>query len=515
MIAISHQPLRTVEFFLPYLRREGALPRSAATLLIFSAFLAWTYALHFPFRFVEGTDDAFFLEVAHLWTQGVLPYIGAFDIKPPGLFAILTAAEALLGSDLQTIHAVSIFFDSLSATALYFIGRRMGSRAVGVSSALIYPFLSLFLTNNSAYPPLEAFAILAFLAALSPLPIVWRTIFAGLSIGVAATIKQTAAVEGVALFTILLRAPDAAQVRSRVGVFFVLAAALAPLAVLLYFAAHDAAGAMIGDIVVQALKRPDSSIESISFSQGILRSVFFLPRPIGLIFVLACFSLLRRQVILIGAPNAEIEVLALWLTAAFVSIWAQHAIFRTYLAPALAPLTLLASASIVVAMPELRRVPVPVRCIGLGLITAISVIFAGKPGRDTVQESRAIDSVAQVIKATNPSPNDKLFVAGRGLRLYLETGLTPPTAYFHWEHTLCNFPGAGPTRLAEALAATPRYFVVSERRYMCGMSKSWGAIDETVARSYRLLIHITGNEDFFDVYEAVGTKPEIYRLLAK
>ena len=230
------------------------LRRLIVALSIFCAFVVWTIAIHGPLGSIEGSDDAFYLEVAHLWTQGVLPYVGAFDIKPPGFFAILAAAETLLGPSLQTLKAVSIVFDAVTATALFFIGCRMGSRGLGLFAALLYPFLSQFVTNNVAYTPLAAFTTLAFLAALSPLPIMNRAILTGLAIGAACAVKQTAAFEAVALLIILWRAPDASARRLSVGLAFGLTAAIAPLGFLLYFAAHGAAGALIDDVVMIALR---------------------------------------------------------------------------------------------------------------------------------------------------------------------------------------------------------------------------------------------------------------------
>ncbi|HLH51510.1 MAG TPA: glycosyltransferase family 39 protein [Roseiarcus sp.] len=469
--------------------------------------LAWTWALHVPFRAVEGSDDAFFLEIAHLWSQGVLPYIGAFDIKPPGLFAILVAAESALGVGLQTIHAVSIAFDAVAATALYFLGRRLGSDAIGVASALLYPFLSLFVTNNSAYPPLGAFTILAFLAALSPLPIARRALLAGLSIGLASTIKQTAAFEGVALLAVFWRAPDAGRQRMKTAWLFAGAACLAPLVILLYFAAHGAAGALAQDVVANALLRPGSAIERVSFAEGVLRFFVYLTKPIEPLLVLACLAFLRRRVILAAAPDAPIDALFLWSAAAILSAWAQHALFRAYLAPAFAPLALLANAVIVLAVPELKRIGAPLRTVAVAVLTVASVLLVWKPDLDRVQDSEAIATAAQAIRATDPSPQDKLFVAGHGLSLYVATGLAPPTAYFHWEHTLCDFPGAGLARLAEALAAEPRYIVASARmRYRYERPESWKLVDAALSRSYRLIAHIPAKADFYDIYELVEAR---------
>ncbi len=90
--------------------------------------------------------------------------------------------------------------------------------------------------------------------------------------------------------------------------------------------------------------------------------------------------------------------------------------------------------------------------------------------------------------------------------LYMMTDLSPPTAYFHWEHTLCDFPGAGPGRLAEALATAPRYVVVSRVRYACELPDSRRRIDAALARSYRPLIHAEGDYDSYEVFEAAGPR---------
>ncbi len=319
------------------LARRPHLLRIAVRLSFFAALLSWTSAVRAPFLSLERSDDAFFLEVAHLWTRGVLPYVGAFDIKPPGFFAILVAAEALLGPTLRAINAASIFADAVAATALYYIGRRMGSSALGLFAALLYPFLSETVTNNAAYAPLAAFTTLGFLAALSPLPIEKRSALAGLAIGAAFTIKQTAAFEGLALIVILMQAPEAAARRIGVGLAFVVAGAMPSLGFLIYFAAHGAAGAMIADVVGAAMLRPASAIERVSFVDGVMRTIVYLVRPIEPIFMLACLALMRRRAILAAAPDAALGAIGLWASATILSVWAQHALFRAYLAPMLAP----------------------------------------------------------------------------------------------------------------------------------------------------------------------------------
>ena len=483
------------------------LRAAAAVLALFGALLVWTFALRSPFLSVEGSDDAFFVAVANLWTRGVLPYVGAFDVKPPGYFAILAGAQSLLGPSLTTLKIVTIGFDAVTATALYCLGARMGSRAIGVFAALLYPLLSQCVTNNAPYAPLAAFTTLAFLAALSSRPLLGRALLSGLALGAALAIKQTAAFEGLALFAIILRAPDPAGLRLKAGAAFVAAAAAAPLAFLVYFALNGAAGPMLGDVVLGALRRPGSAVEGVTLLEGFLRSFTLLMRPIAPMAIFAGFALLRRPAIGAEFPRASLAPLGLWAAAALVSVWAQRALFMAYMGPLLAPLLLLAGAAVAYAPAPLRRISTPLRLAFAGLAVVAAVGFARTPGLDMRLDAEAIDQAAEAIKASRPAPQDRLFVVSRGAWLYAATDLAPPTAYFHWEHTLCDFPGAGPARLAEILAATPRYLVVADRRRHARyeLPESWRLIDAALARSYRLLARARGAGESYDVYEATQT----------
>lgn len=495
------------------LPRPGSPARGAnatiAASAVFAALLAWTFALRSPFLSVEGSDDAFFVAVANLWTHGVLPYAGAFDVKPPGFFAILAAAQTVLGVSLRSLAAVTIVFDAVTATALFHLGARMGSRGIGVFAALLYPLLSLVVTNNAPYAPLAAFTTLAFLAALCGLPILGRAALAGLLIGVAATIKQTAAFEALALLVILLRTPDAAIRRRGAAAAFILGAAAPPLAFLVYFAAHGAAGPMIEDVVVGALRRPASGVEGVTLLEGFLRSLTLLMRPIEPLAILACFALLRRPAIGAEFPRASLQPLSVWIAATLVSVWAQRALFEAYMGPMLAPMLLCAGAAVAFAPASLRRVPASARLAIAGLVVVAAALFSRTAGLDMREEPGAVARAAEAIKASGPAADDRLLVVSRGAWLYPATGLVPPTAYFHWEHTLSDFPGAGPARLAEALATRPRYLVVADRarHAKTELAESWRLIDAALAHSYRLLAHAQGIGDSYDVYAATPAQP--------
>lgn len=480
-----------------------------AALAVFMAALAWTFLVRLPLRRMDGLDDAFYVEVAHLWTRSALPYASAFDVKPPGFFAILAAAQTLLGPSLDTLRAVAITFDAIAAAAMVFLGRRFGAPGVGLFAAALYPVLSELVTSNDAYAPLGALTNLAFLAALSPLGTVRRAALTGLLIGAAGVVKQTAGFEAVALLAILCCAPDAAGRRIGAAAAFVAAAALAPLGFLAYFAAHDAAGPLIRDAFLGALIRPASAAEGLTLLDGVGR-YFVLQKSVAAIFVLVCLAFLRRRALRDAAPDAPLGALEAWFAAATLSILAQRAIAATYLGPTLAPGLLLAGLCLTRAIPELARVPAAARLAALALASGAMALAV--PGNDLGmrQETEALDVAAAAIRASGPSPGDTLYVVNRGAWLYPMIDLPPATKYFYPGHTLCDFlEEKGPGLLAGVLAAEPRFLVVADRRlhYACERKDRWPVIETTLEHSYRRIAHAAGRADFYDVYERIGAAP--------
>jgi hypothetical protein len=485
-------------------RRLFASPALAAA-VVFGASLAWTTCVRLPILMREGMDESFYVEAAHLWTRGVLPYVGAFDVKPPGYFALLALAQALFGPTLESLRLATILGDATTAAALYFIGRRMGSVALGLFAALVSPLLAEFVTNNDCYSALAALTTLAFLPAFSSLPILKRAAAAGLVIGAACTIKQTAAFEAVALLIILLRSSDAAGRRTLTASAFCLAALAAPLGFVIYFAAHGAVGALIADTVEFALMRTD-------LDQGFLVGLAqFAPvqRPIAPAVVVAALAILRRRAIEDAAPDSRLDAAAIWFVFTMFGVLAQHTVYQNYLGPMLSPLILLAGCGALWALPELARFAPGLRLSALGLVM-IATAFACRVGHFARPLDRQpIAEATRIILATNPRSDDKLFAIDFGGWINVATDLAPPTPFFHRMHLLCGFPNAGPPRLAEALAALPRYIVVGaylKRHTGCDDVVAWPLLNPALDASYRLLAHVDGDVQSFDIYEAASSR---------
>src|SRR5271154_2289336 len=191
------------------LERTGVVARlgGAATRisppLAFVVLVAWTALIRWPFAHYSNPDEGFFTEVAWLWRQGVPPYVGAFDLKPPGFFAALALSQSILGAGPVALHAIGVASDALTATLLFHLARRFGATGVGVFAALLFPLLPQIVVRNDCYDLLIALTTLAMAFALSALAPMRKAALAGLAIGAACMVKQTAVFEAAALLVIV------------------------------------------------------------------------------------------------------------------------------------------------------------------------------------------------------------------------------------------------------------------------------------------------------------------------
>jgi 4-amino-4-deoxy-L-arabinose transferase-like glycosyltransferase len=466
--------------------------------LVFAALAAWTALVYLPFYRLDGPDDSFYVEAAHLWTRGLPLYAGAFDVKAPGFFAILAAAQLVFGANLATLRGVTIVFTALAATALYALARARSGRPAAILCAGLFPIL-FEIFGDAAYATLCAFTGLAFLAALSRAPLARRAALGGLAIGAACAVKQTAALEAIALMAILASDPSAEGRALKILGAFVACASLAPLGFAAYYAARGDFGVFFADVAVHAIQRPEAAADAISFGAGLRRSVTmqFPIFPLTLCAI-AAFAARRRL-----PPGFPLGAVVIWLAATWLAFVLQHGISAYYLAPALAPLLLLASAALDGLAKGAPRALI--LAVFAAAVVYCAVAFRGAAIMLGLQpvDGKALAIAAAAIEAAGPGAADTLFVVSRGGWLNSMTNLAPPTPYFHWFHTLCDFPGAGAGRLAEALAARPRFLVLADpaKRFGCELDSHRSLVRDAVASSYRPLIRAEGDFDTYGVYE--------------
>ncbi|HXT08961.1 MAG TPA: glycosyltransferase family 39 protein [Roseiarcus sp.] len=444
----------------------------------------WTLALHLPFRGLRGPDDAFYVEVAHLWLSGAPPYLNAFDVKPPGYFALLALAQAMFGPTLAALNGLTAICEFATGLCLWRLGREFAGPAAGVFAAFGYPLLSCMLAANPAYPPLALATTAAFALAVAPWEWRRRVRLAGFAIGLAIAIKQTAGLEGLALLWLLLREPEARGRRLGTALEFAAAALVAPLALALLLASEGALGPMLADVVAAAARRPTLENDTASAVVWHFVNAQIMIWPL---VALAAVGVARLRALLPGAPVGRAEGLALWLAAAWVELALQHARWALYLGPTFAPLLLLAGAAMASAIRD--EASKRVALAALLLTTAIAAYpfrawrFLGP------DDDAAVAAAAPAILARRPGPHDRLLAIHEGQELNFVVGLAPPTRYFHWMHLICDFPGAGPQRLREALAAAPRFIVAPRRSYRpyCVDPRAWPLIHAALTQDYRPL----------------------------
>lgn len=475
-------------------------------LMSFAIILAWTILIRWPFQHYGDPDEGFFTEVALLWRQGVVPYVGAFDVKPPGFFAVLAFSQLIFGAGPAALHAIGIASDALTASLMFHLARRYGAPGVGVYAAVLFPLLPQVVVRNDCYSLLMALTTLAMFFALSGLAMSKKAVFAGLAIGAAGMVKQTAAFEAAALLVILLNDAEANGRRLRVAVRFAIAALAAPLVFIAYFAAHDALDVMLTDVVSVAMRRPDAHSDSVSLLAGFGRFLDF-SKDVGPVLLIAtatalsqCWTRMRR---------APISALGLWFALALVGVFAQHALLSCYLAPLLAPALLLSGFGVAGVTPATSTASRAAR-LGVFVLAAIEVAISWRLGgtREHVDNS-SIEQVAAAIHAAGPRNEDRLFVVNsvpNGLWIYAAAGLRPATPFLIPSQSQCDFPYVGPSRIVEALATRPRFVVTSAKdiRYGCEVEGAHEIAAAALRRDYRRRARIGVGVDAYDLYETTA-----------
>ena len=254
---------------------------------------------------------------------------------------------------------------------------------------------------------------------------------------------------------------------------------------------------LIEDVVAHALERPGA--EGFGFGFGLVLTARRLV-PLAPLFALACWP---------SPPNADTgasereRLVRLWFFAALGGLILQLALYNCYLGPALAPCLLLAGLRLQAA-PFVGKIAPPLGALLLGALALAFLPLRMNENFVKPHDDRAIAGAVAAIRATNPGPDDKLFVVDYGRWLYSAAGLAPPTPFILPMHFLCDFPNAGPKRLAEALAAEPRYVVVGTylgARSECRGVDAWPLVDRKLAESYRLLAQVQGDSETYRIYQ--------------
>jgi hypothetical protein len=275
-----------------------------------------------------GNDQSVYTYVAERVTAGGVPYVDAWDQKPPAIFFVYAALWRVWPRP-SVVAIADILAAALTAWLLIVLARRLGHSRIGYIAAALFLLFShpSFMRLSGVYVrgQCEAFIALAVTAALvcvAGRPRSHHLVLAGLWLGVAFWLKYNALAYALPLLTALsIRWMADRDTWSRAARELALVAggfALVTLATLSYFAAHHA---------LEALKLATWDYNVLysgqTYSRGVSSALGYLIRmPIGRVrtdilwFLGACGLVLA----LAGSSWRKAVLPLAWVVAAILSI---------------------------------------------------------------------------------------------------------------------------------------------------------------------------------------------------
>ncbi|MFY9639747.1 MAG: glycosyltransferase family 39 protein [Rhodomicrobium sp.] len=478
-----------------------------------AAIIALAILIRAPFNLNAGVDEAFYLVVARQWLEGVPPYAGSFDVKPPLLFLLMAGSEALFGPTLLAAKALTTAAAAIAACGLYLFGRHFIGALAGVTAAIFYILSTLTLGGTFSpaellMAPFTAFGMLAGLAALLDCRRArFRTLFAsGFLFGAAACIKQTAIFTAAPLALGLL---FGGRCTSRLKAFASFAAGfcVVPIAFATYFLAIGHLGDLINDAAITALLRAGTGYVPWHKAFGLLMAGMLTVLPI---ILMAGVFWAERRPLRAHPAYPSILFLAAWTGSASLGVLLTKGMFFIYTLPVLQPLCLAAGGFVqhVLGRIESRerrwlaRTGILASAILYSCYAASPLFLAG--GNNV----KAAEAAAALMLREGKRPGDRILVVDRDLLVYVTAGTEPPVPIFHPLHLLCRFPLKGAeAALADSMRSKPAFVVLGDPpvAVQCEEPSRREAIAERLARDYCEVGHfessVTGWPGSFAVFK--------------
>jgi 4-amino-4-deoxy-L-arabinose transferase-like glycosyltransferase len=474
------------------------IPVLRQSLLAAGLILLWTAMVRLPFAGNIGEDEVFFALVAQRWLAGMMPYVSSFDVKPPGLFAVFAAAQALFGTSVAVIKGLEAACVALSAFGLFLIGGRHFSNRVGWFAGTIYPLYTLSMSGVNAPTelvrgPFAVFAVLAVLEAIqcSGRSQRWWLLAAGGLLGAAGMVKQTTAFPAFALFSILCWQVQAERPLAMLA--FVAGLTLAPAGFLAVYLAAGQVSALWTGAVAGAAGR--LSGDDISFASGVLR---FLPgaKPLLALLIAALLMTTRVQIWVGSCLAPAVIAIFAWLIGEAAGIVATRSMYDHYFLALAPPLALLAG----VFLFHIAKLYWVALCGAV--IAAVWPLALSWQSLQGGIDTWAAAAVAQSLAVVGVPASAPVLVGNRSVLVYLLARRPPAARYFHPQHLLCDFPAPDPDPLAVALAGHPAAVVIADRQrgMVCERADRMAELQAALQRDYCLADHAVGSFDSYDVY---------------
>jgi len=488
-----------------------AFSRTRPQLCAAALLLVWTCVVRLPFLHVIHDDEAFYSVVASRWLRGELPYVASFDIKAPGLFALFAAVQAVFGASLGVIKGLEIVFTAAAAWGLYRLLARHASMRAAIWASGLYPVYSLILLGvSSPCQTVQAtLTIWAFAFGLDSLSTkgVAQAALSGLMIGLAVTVKQTAAFEAMALFGILVWRLRAWKPRLAFAV-----AAIAPvLAFAAYFVVVGHSHEAFAAVVTLAGLRSQTNMSQAPAAWYLDLPVRLghypaLIKPLLVVTCGAALALLRRKTLKTAFALPVVDLTLIWYVGAVVAMLVVRSPEAWYAVPLIAPSLILFALVLchgIAFKPRQRPVWTAV-FITLAVVHPLAVAAPSLVGQGYLgpPDWRGNQMAAQALTKAGLHPDDNLLVLSRGHYIYLLTGTLPRARYFNAMHLLCRFPTPDADPLAAAFATRPKFVVMSDDSLSLGCTEGSRLlrIRDILAQDYVPIQTVTGTWDHFALY---------------
>jgi hypothetical protein len=475
--------------------------------LVFLLLLCWTALLRLPFWRHTGEDEIFFAVVGRQWLHGALPYAASFDVKPPGLFALFALTQFWSAAPILPIKLLGCVAVAATSTGLFLIGRRYFSPQVGLYTALLYPFCSLFLSGTELWPeilqaPFETFAVLLLLAPRDDLP-QRNIVLAGLLLGAAATIRQPGVFEAALLGLMVFFAGSARKYLRFAS--FLAGAAIVPAGFLVYFWASGDMREFLNAAVLGAVARMHG--DNISFAAGAWR-FFPMQKPIIGLLLLTLLLGVHRDLVRQAGLARPVVIIATWLSGVALGLIAAKSQYDHYFLILIPPMLLLGAVFIFHAGGKLvawagNLAPLLFATFVMVPPLVYVAFNPSAPGADLAVERQ----VARRLHDAGLADGGRILVLDSGAPIYLYAHAVPAFRVFHRQHLLCDFPGVGADPLAEALASAPQFIVIKQAsaRLICELPGRIGELNQTLHDRYARIGSVTGPTEGFGLYQARPT----------
>jgi hypothetical protein len=465
---------------------------SAARALWIMAGLCISAALaRAPFLSSAGDDESFYLVVSRQWLEGSPPYVGAFDVKPPLLFALMAFAESIFGAELFAAKALAVAAVAMTSCGLYLFGKRFLGELSGVVAAFFYIVSSVSLGGALSpaeliMAPFTVFGMLAgFSAAQAARPAISSSLIAGFLFGAAACVKQTALFEALPLAAYLLFGRPFTNGLRAIGLFAA-GFCIIPAAFALYFYAHGHLDALITHAIVLAVSR--AGAYHVPWGDAFVRFSIEIALVLPLA-LMAAAMIARRSAFCDASIHRAIGFFGAWAAGAFAAVLATRALCDFYMLAALPSLCLLSGGYFEHGMKRLRG---PMVFIGRAAAAFCAVLFFAASVRaispSAGDSEGAAKAAATAMRSAGLSPKDRIFAVDSDLIVYLTASANPPGPIFHPIQILCDVASdEASAALAAALDSRPAFIVVSEPRVelYCEKPGRRALIDAALAAHYR------------------------------